>query len=101
MVDDAERMLIPPDSTHARRRTLYRLKTDMLCGWSVLRDDIGREEDHKQTVRDVCTMIRDDGGNPADYEFRIDFAPGVPWERGKVFDFENAKTQDSGKLSLG
>lgn len=73
------------DRTPVRIRTLYRKRGDYLAGWILLSEDVGNIQHHLETVKMILEMIREEGENPEDYEFRIDYAPSVKWDRGEAF----------------
>ena len=75
-------MELAEEMTSARHRLLYR-KKGFLGGWILCAEGVGDEEYYRKEIETCCFCIRDDGENPEEYEFRIDYAPPVAWEEGK------------------
>ena len=46
--------------------------------------NVGDFEHHKDTMRMVVTLIREEGDDPARYEFRIDEAGPTPWNADEI-----------------
>ena len=81
--EDGEAMRMPDEQTAVRHRLLVRQK-GFLAGWRLLSEDVGDFEHHKDTMRMVVTLIREEGDDPARYEFRIDEAGPTPWNAGEI-----------------
>ena len=83
--EDGERMAMVDEFLPEYRRLVFR-KKGFLGGWRELSMCVGDLFHHLGTVKLICTMLREDGDDPADYEFRIDRTPPVKWEPGEILD---------------
>ncbi len=88
--EDGEAMLLPEELTAVRHRLLIRQK-GYLGGWRLLSEDVGDFKHHHGTMQMVIAMIREEGDDPARYEFRIDKSDPAPWHEGEIISGEEAE----------
>ena len=59
--------------------------------WQEIAMGVGSRDFYIETIKETAKLIRDDGEDPADYEFRVDDTAPTPWIPGPILDAPGAE----------